>query len=83
MKVKVQTLDGKAGTDIDLNDDVFGVDPRAAIKGCEAIGIGVHRGERFCPDGLHRARPVEQDIGVHSGMARRLGERGSSRRLGW
>lgn len=31
MKVKVQTLDGKAGADIDLNDDVFGVDPRADI----------------------------------------------------
>ena len=31
MKVKVQTIDGKAGTDIDLNDDVFGVDPRADI----------------------------------------------------
>ena len=31
MKVKVQTLDGKAGTDIDLNDDVFGVDARADI----------------------------------------------------
>ena len=31
MKVKVQTIDGKAGSDIDLNDDVFGVDPRADI----------------------------------------------------
>ena len=31
MKVKVQTLDGKAGADIDLNDDVFGVDARADI----------------------------------------------------
>mgnify|MGYP001404354940 FL=1 len=31
MKVKVQTLDGKAGADIDLSDDVFGVDPRADI----------------------------------------------------
>ncbi|WOF45641.1 50S ribosomal protein L4 (plasmid) [Sphingopyxis indica] len=31
MKVKVQTIDGKAGADIDLNDDVFGVDPRADI----------------------------------------------------
>src|SRR3546814_11238471 len=35
MKVKVQTLNdlgsGKAGTDIDLNDDVFGVDARADI----------------------------------------------------
>ena len=25
------TIDGKAGADIDLNDDVFGVDPRADI----------------------------------------------------
>ncbi len=33
MKLKVQTLDGKAakGTDIELNDDVFGVEPRADI----------------------------------------------------
>ena len=32
MKVKVQTLDGgKAGSDIELNDDVFGVEPRADI----------------------------------------------------
>jgi len=31
MKIKVQTLDGKAGKDIELNDDVFGVDPRADI----------------------------------------------------
>ena len=32
MKVKVQTLDGgKAGKDIELNDDVFGVEPRADI----------------------------------------------------
>ncbi len=32
MKVKVQTLDGgKAGKDIELNDDVFGIEPRADI----------------------------------------------------
>jgi large subunit ribosomal protein L4 len=34
MKVKVQTLDGsggKAGKDIELSDDVFGVEPRADI----------------------------------------------------
>src|SRR3954467_5520199 len=34
MKVKVQTLDGaqnKAGGDIELNDEIFGVDPRADI----------------------------------------------------
>ena len=32
MKVKVQTLDGgKAGSDIELNDEVFGVEPRADI----------------------------------------------------
>ena len=32
MKVKVQTLDGgKAGSDIELNDDVFGIEPRADI----------------------------------------------------
>jgi large subunit ribosomal protein L4 len=33
MKLKVQTLDGKAakGADIDLNDDVFGLEPRADI----------------------------------------------------
>ncbi|WNO54855.1 50S ribosomal protein L4 [Stakelama saccharophila] len=33
MKVKVQTLDGKAakGADIDLKDDIFGLDPRADI----------------------------------------------------
>jgi len=32
MKVKVQALDGgKAGSDIELNDDVFGVEPRADI----------------------------------------------------
>ena len=32
MKVKVQTLDGgKAGKDIELNDEVFGVEPRADI----------------------------------------------------
>ena len=33
MKVKVQTLDGKAakGADIELNDDVFGIEPRADI----------------------------------------------------
>jgi large subunit ribosomal protein L4 len=31
MKVKVQTLDAKAGGDIDLNDEIFGVEPRADI----------------------------------------------------
>src|SRR5690606_14721645 len=31
MKVKVQTLDGMAGADIHLRDDVFDVDPRADI----------------------------------------------------
>jgi large subunit ribosomal protein L4 len=31
MKMKVQTLDAKAKGDIDLNDDVFGVEPRADI----------------------------------------------------
>ena len=33
MKIKVQTLDGsgKAGKDIELSDDVFGIDPRADI----------------------------------------------------
>ena len=31
MKVKVQTLDAKAKGDIDLNDDVFGVEARADI----------------------------------------------------
>jgi large subunit ribosomal protein L4 len=32
MKVKVQSLDGgKAGSDIELNDDVFGIEPRADI----------------------------------------------------
>src|SRR3954467_10987172 len=31
MKVKVQTLDAKAGSDIELNDAVFGVEPRADI----------------------------------------------------
>jgi large subunit ribosomal protein L4 len=31
MKVKVQSLDGTAGQDIDLNDEIFGVEPRADI----------------------------------------------------
>src|SRR5688500_6370506 len=31
MKVKVQSLGGKAGGDIELNDAVFGVEPRADI----------------------------------------------------
>jgi large subunit ribosomal protein L4 len=31
MKIQVQTLDGTAGADIELNDDVFGVDARADI----------------------------------------------------
>lgn len=31
MKLKVKTLDAKAKGDIDLSDDVFGVDPRADI----------------------------------------------------
>ena len=31
MKVKVQKLDGKASGDIELNDAVFGVEPRADI----------------------------------------------------
>ena len=31
MKVKVQTLDAKASGDIELNDEVFGLDPRADI----------------------------------------------------
>ena len=31
MKLKVQTLDAKAKGDIELNDDVFGVEPRADI----------------------------------------------------
>lgn len=31
MKIKVQTLDAKGKGDIELNDDVFGLDPRADI----------------------------------------------------
>ena len=31
MKIKIQTLDGKAGGDIELNDAVFGIEPRADI----------------------------------------------------
>src|SRR3569623_1802793 len=31
MKVKVQTLDAKAGGDIELNDEIFGLEPRADI----------------------------------------------------
>ena len=31
MKVKVQTLEGAKGGDIELNDDVFGIEPRADI----------------------------------------------------
>lgn len=31
MKLKVQTLDAKAKGDIDLNDDIFGLEPRADI----------------------------------------------------
>ncbi|MBV8685571.1 MAG: 50S ribosomal protein L4, partial [Alphaproteobacteria bacterium] len=31
MKVKVQSLDGTAGADIDLNDEIFGVEPRPDI----------------------------------------------------
>jgi len=31
MKVKVQTLEAKTGGDIDLNDEIFGVEPRADI----------------------------------------------------
>src|SRR5215213_7049036 len=32
MKVKVQTLDAKAaGSDVDLNDEIYGVEPRADI----------------------------------------------------
>ncbi len=31
MKVKTQTLDAKAGGDIDLNDEIFGVEPSADI----------------------------------------------------
>ena len=31
MKVKVRTLDAKAGGDIDLNDEIYGVEPRADI----------------------------------------------------
>ncbi|MFN3453281.1 MAG: 50S ribosomal protein L4, partial [Sphingorhabdus sp.] len=31
MKVKVQTLDAQASGDIELKDEVFGVEPRADI----------------------------------------------------
>ena len=31
MKVKVQTLDAKTGGDLELNDEIFGVEPRADI----------------------------------------------------
>ena len=31
MKVKVQTLDAGKGGDIDLNDEIFAVEPRADI----------------------------------------------------
>jgi len=31
MKIKTQSLDGGAGADIELNDEVFGLDPRADI----------------------------------------------------
>ena len=31
MKIKTQSLDGAQGADIDLNDDVFGLEPRADI----------------------------------------------------
>ena len=31
MKVKVQTLDAKGKGEVDLSDDIFGIDPRADI----------------------------------------------------
>ena len=31
MKVKVQKIDGKVAGDVELNDEVFGVEPRADI----------------------------------------------------
>jgi large subunit ribosomal protein L4 len=32
MKVKVQTLDAKAGGDIELKDEIFSVEPRAVPR---------------------------------------------------
>ena len=39
MKVPVQTLDAKAGGDIQLDDAVFGVEPRADILHLSLIHI--------------------------------------------
>ena len=57
-----------------------GIDARAAIERGEAIGIGVHRGEGFGPDRLHRAGAVEQDVGMDRGGAGRLGGGGRGER---
>ena len=43
MKVKVQTLDAKTGGDIDLNDEIFGVEPRADIRHRVVTGQLVNR----------------------------------------
>ena len=58
MKIKVTSLDGKGGKDIDLNDDVFGLEPRADI---------LHRVVTWQ---LEKARPTARGARERSDVAR-------------
>jgi len=40
MKVKVQTLDAGKGGDIELNDEIFAVEPRAVRHSISRWGVG-------------------------------------------
>ena len=55
MKVKVQKIDGKASGDIELNDDVFGIEPRADI---------LHRGETGQQGLVGKACAIEGGIHI-------------------
>ena len=67
MKVKVQTIDGKAGTDIDLNDDVFGVDPRAESCTASSRGSSKSVAARLAPPANAATSPAP----ARSSVARR------------
>jgi large subunit ribosomal protein L4 len=58
MKLKVQTLEGKAGKDIELSDAVFGVEPRADIL------------HRVITWQLEKARPTARGARERSDVAR-------------
>ena len=77
MKVKVQTLDGgKAGGDIELNDEVFGVEPRADIlHRVVTWQLEKRRGTARAARERSRRRPHRQEVRPPEGRRHRPSRR--------